>query len=275
MILRFCSGSSTPASAGEEAFGGVHRGERHVEAIAEQLLDLGDLAFAQQPVVDEDALELGADGLVQEQRADRGVHTTREAAEHAPGADLARIASLCTSTKSCIVPGASAAWRHRTRNERRTSTPRGVCTTSGWNWTAKKRRDGIADRSEGELAVVASTSKPEGIDSTRSPWLIQTLDLLPGGRTTGTCALGRSTSTVGRSILAGVGAGDLAPEHLRHELEAVTDAEDGHAQARTRPHRPAASPGACTEAGPPERITAAGAKSRMAWALRFGGWISQ
>ena len=58
-----------------------------MEVAAEGLDDLLRLAFAQEPVVDEDAGELAADRLVYEQRRDRGVDAARERAEDALRAD--------------------------------------------------------------------------------------------------------------------------------------------------------------------------------------------
>ena len=71
----------------EEALLRLHVDERHVEVAAERLDDLLGLVLAQQAVVDEDARELVADGLVHEQRRDRRVDAARERAEHALGAD--------------------------------------------------------------------------------------------------------------------------------------------------------------------------------------------
>ena len=56
----------------------------------------------------------------------------------------------------------------------RISPPRGVCATSGWNCTPQNLRDGAATAAAGQLALSATTLKPDGSDSMRSPWLIQT-----------------------------------------------------------------------------------------------------
>ena len=86
--LRFSSGSVTPASRGEEALARVDVDERDVEVVAERLDHLFGLVLAQQPVVDEDARELVADGLVDEQRRDRGVDASGQPADDPLGADL-------------------------------------------------------------------------------------------------------------------------------------------------------------------------------------------
>jgi hypothetical protein len=62
--------------------------ERHVEVALERLDHLRSLVLAQQAVIDEDARELVADRLVDEQRRDGGVDAARERAEHPAAADL-------------------------------------------------------------------------------------------------------------------------------------------------------------------------------------------
>ena len=63
----------------EEALLRLHVDERHVEVAAERLHHLLGLVLAQEAVVDEDARELVADGLVHEERRDRRVDATRRA----------------------------------------------------------------------------------------------------------------------------------------------------------------------------------------------------
>ena len=65
-----------------------------MEVPAEGLDDLHRLVLAQQPVVDEDARELIADRLVDEQRRDGPVDAARERAEHALPPTRARILDL-------------------------------------------------------------------------------------------------------------------------------------------------------------------------------------
>ena len=74
-----------PLEPREEAVLGVDRHERHLEVVAEGGDDLLALVLAHQPVVDEHARQLVADGAVDEQRGDRRVDAAREAAD-----DLAR-----------------------------------------------------------------------------------------------------------------------------------------------------------------------------------------
>ena len=87
-IVRFSSGSVTPASRVRKRSCAAHVHERHVEVAAERLDHLLGLVRAQQAVVDEDAGELVADRLVHEQRRDRRVDAAGEPADHALRADL-------------------------------------------------------------------------------------------------------------------------------------------------------------------------------------------
>ncbi len=72
----------------EEALLRLHVDERDVEMLAERLDDLPGLVLAQQAVVDEDARELLADRLVDEQRRDGRVDAARQRAQHALAPDL-------------------------------------------------------------------------------------------------------------------------------------------------------------------------------------------
>ena len=56
----------------------------------------------------------------------------------------------------------------------RMSLPRGVWTTSGWNWMPKSRRLRSSMAANSELSVVATVRKPVGILVSLSPWLFQT-----------------------------------------------------------------------------------------------------
>ena len=62
--------------------------QRDVVVVAEQPHDLLALVLAQQAVVDEHALQLVADRLVQQHGHDRGVDAARQAADHLALADL-------------------------------------------------------------------------------------------------------------------------------------------------------------------------------------------
>ena len=104
MRLRFSSGSSTPAEAREEALGRVDVDERHAEVLAKVSTTWTRLVLAQKPVVDEDAGELVADGLVHEQRGDRRVDAARERAEDPLPPDLRANASRLLLDDRCRRP---------------------------------------------------------------------------------------------------------------------------------------------------------------------------
>ncbi len=72
----------------EEARGGIDRDQRDVVMAAEQLDDLLRLVLAQQAVIDEDAGELIADRLVDQERGDGGIDPAGEPADHMPVAHL-------------------------------------------------------------------------------------------------------------------------------------------------------------------------------------------
>ena len=88
MRLRFSSGSVTPASLARKrscactCTSGTWKRSSNVSTTCVGLV------VAQQAVVDEDARQLVADGLVHEQRRDRAVDAARERAQHAVAADL-------------------------------------------------------------------------------------------------------------------------------------------------------------------------------------------
>ena len=134
-ILRFSSGSVTPASRVEEPLAGVDVDERHLEVPAERLDDLLGLVLAEQPVVDEDARQLVADRLVDEQRGDGRVDAAGEPADHALGADLGADPLDLLLDHRGRRPGGR---RARDVVEEALEDPlalRRVRSTSGWNWT--------------------------------------------------------------------------------------------------------------------------------------------
>ena len=88
MILRFCSGINDPGEAAEEALLGVHGDEVDVQGGGEAALDVLGLALAEQAVVDEDADELVADGLVHERGNGAAINAAGQAADDFAGPDL-------------------------------------------------------------------------------------------------------------------------------------------------------------------------------------------
>jgi len=74
--------------AGKKALAGIDGDEVEFEVVAEGLLDFGELVFAEDAVVDEDACEVVAEGLGDEDGGDGGVDSARKGADGVTIADL-------------------------------------------------------------------------------------------------------------------------------------------------------------------------------------------
>ncbi len=88
IVFRFCSGSVTPASSLRNVVLRLDMDERDVERAAEELDDVLRLIETHQTVIDEDAGELIADRLMDEDGGDGGIDAAGKAADHPPLADL-------------------------------------------------------------------------------------------------------------------------------------------------------------------------------------------
>ena len=111
MIVRFFSGSSTPASASRNELRRVDRDELDAEVRAERALDLLALVQPQQARVDEDAGELVADRAVHERRGDRRVDAARQPADHARRRRRARGSSPPRSRRTRPASSSARAWQ--------------------------------------------------------------------------------------------------------------------------------------------------------------------
>ena len=240
MILRFSSGSLTPASASRNCFCGVDDVQVDAGGGDEVALDLLGLALAQQPVVDEDAGQPVADRALHDGRGDRGVDAAGER-RRSPG----RVADLLADPLDLLLddvdhrPGLAAAGdvvqevlehllavlgvQHL-----------GVPLDAGQAAARRPRRP-----RPGSPSVEASTSKPAGAAVTESPWDIQTV--CSAGHV-GEQGAGLGDRDRGAAVLAGAGVGDLAAEALGHQLEAVAHAEDRDAGREDRRRRCRARP---------------------------------
>ena len=87
----------------------------------------------------------------------------------------ARIFSTSWPTKFSIVQLGSALQMPNTKL-RRTSLPRSLWWTSGWNWMPQRRFLTSAQAAIGELPVCAMIFQPGARLSMRSPWLIHTVE---------------------------------------------------------------------------------------------------
>ena len=90
MILRFASGSVTPASAARKRSLGLDDLELDAGGLDEVPLDLVGLALAEEPVVDEHAGEAVTDGPLHEGGGHGGVDAARQPAHHPLVADRGR-----------------------------------------------------------------------------------------------------------------------------------------------------------------------------------------
>ena len=143
-------------------------------------LHLVPLVQPEESVVDEDAGEPVADRPMDQHGGDRGVHAAREPADDPPVGpdqlsdprDLALDEMARASSRACTPQTSN-------RKLLRISPPRGVCATSGWNWTPKSGRSRVLERGDGDVvARRGDACNPAARTSTWSPWLIQTGRLL-------------------------------------------------------------------------------------------------
>ena len=88
MVLRFVLRIGLAFQRVDEAVRRVDMDQREVVVLAEHGDDVGRLVLAHQAVVDEDAGQLVADRLVDQQGGDRGIDAARQAADDLPVADL-------------------------------------------------------------------------------------------------------------------------------------------------------------------------------------------
>ena len=134
-----------------------------------------------------------------------------------------RMRSICSSTMFTIVQvGRQPAICSRKCSS--TFWPCSVCSTSGCHCTPAKRRSVFSKAATGDAAVVARTSKPSGARRTESPCDIQTR-CSPGMSARRVPGLGDADRCP--AVLGDAGARDLTAERLGHRLEAVAHAEDG------------------------------------------------
>ena len=133
MILRFCSGSVTPAVA-EELFGGVDVDHLGVQAAGEHVHHHLAFVRAQQAMVDEHAGELVADGAMDQRGGHGGVHAAGQAEDHFLVADLLADHGHGLGDVVAHDPVGARAGNASTKRSI-SSRPFAVWVTSGWNCT--------------------------------------------------------------------------------------------------------------------------------------------
>ena len=238
MILRFSSGSLTPASASRNCFCGVDDVEVDAGGGHEVALDLLGLALAHQPVVDEDAGEPVADGALHERGGDRGVDAAGQRRRSpGPSPTCSRIALDLLLDDVDHRPGRAAAGDLVQEVLEHLLAVLGVQHLGVPLHAGQPRLDVLERRDRGHRRSTASTVNPSGAAVTESPWDIHTV-----------CSAGRSASrvpasatvTAGAAVLPGTGVRDLAAEPLGHQLEAVAHAEHRHAGVKSAGSMPGA-----------------------------------
>src|SRR3972149_2488817 len=113
----------------------------------------------------------------------------------------------------------------RVRKFLRIVSPWGVWATSGWNWTAKSRREGSPLAATGPLAGSPSRSKRGGgltAAAARPPGGPPA----PPGARAGKEPQPPPEPDRGPAVLAPLGRDDPPPQEIGHGLHPVADAED-------------------------------------------------
>ena len=225
MILRFFSGSVTPASFVKKALCGVHSDNVEPELFAHVLLHFLELVLAQHAVVHEDARQSSpmADATARRRRTNPRRRTARRS--HVLSPTCLRIAATVSSMKCAA---SNSALRRRCRRQSFAAAP---CPAA-----CDALRDETAPPRCARSFSIAATAfglrdqvKPRG-----SPRLRRraTSRRSASAAVPGTAASQRQFN-LGMAVLALV-AGHLAAEIMRDELQAVADAEHRHAQRSTR-----------------------------------------
>ena len=174
MILRFCSGSLTPASlprnrslASTTRRSALNASLNSDETWAASFARCSPVSTKMQVRRGPIAFSTSA-AATDESTPPDSPQTARPCVP-----TFAEIAATASLTKPAIVQLGSQP-QMRNRKFARISPPRGVCATSGWNCTPQNLRAGAATAAAGQFALSPTISKPSGSASTRSPCDIQT-----------------------------------------------------------------------------------------------------
>ena len=211
----------------EEQLGGVLVLQLHLEVLAEDLLhDLG-LAGAQQAVVDEDAGELVADGLVQKRGGHAGIHATAQSKDDALSADL----------RADVRDGLLQVIAHRPVLAAAADAVDEVAV----NLSAARRVDDFGVELKAEdaaravfddrvVAVLRGGDDGEILRELGELVAVGVPDLERGREILEERAARVVDGEVALAVFALLAFLDLAAVEVREELHAVADAQDGHAE---------------------------------------------
>jgi hypothetical protein len=227
---------------GEEALGLVGVDQRDVVVIAEKADDLLGLAEAHQAGIDEDAGQLLADRLVDQDGGDRRIDAAGEPADHAAGADLladARDRLVAVGRHGPVAGEAREAGEVR----QQARAVRGVVDLRV-ELDAEEVSRGVADHREGgvrrgaedleaggERGDAVAVAHPDLLAPFCEEALVDRMARMADGR------------DEGAAELAVVSRFDRAAELGHHQLLAVADAEDRHAEGEERLRARAGLPG--------------------------------
>ena len=234
MILRFSSGSVTPASASRNCWRASTIFSDTPVAATKSCLDLLGLAGPQQAVVDEHAGQLVAHRALHQRRRDRRVDTAGQPADHPA------IANLLADQGDLVVDDVGVGPVRLQSGDVVQEVPQHLLAVLGVQHLRVELHAGQPARRCPRTPRPARrrcepvTVKPSGARVTSSPCDIQTC------RTSGWSANstpGLRHPQQGPAELRTAGVGHLAAERLGHRLEAVADPEHRHAGRRTAPGR--------------------------------------
>ena len=173
MILRFSSGSLTPASASRKRFWASTTCSETPVAATKSRSTCSASPLRSRPWSTN--TQVSRSPIARCTRAAATAESTPpESPQMARRSPIwVRIASICSSTMLTIVqvgrqPAISS------RKWLSTCWPCSVCITSGCHCTPARRRSRSSKAATGVSAVEASTANPAGAATTESPWLIQT-----------------------------------------------------------------------------------------------------
>ncbi len=263
MVLRFASGSVTPASSPRNSFDGIHMHQRNVVAgcgtCRRRVLGFcraaaGHDRRSTQVSCSPIASWISTAATAESTPPDRPQITSR------PLPTWARIFSIASSREGAHGPVALAGRRCCARSCGSVFAPSGVCTDLGVELHRVEFARVVGDhRDRRARRRRRRRGSPSAVRVTRSPWLIHTGYLPPFSHTPSNSAQGRQSPRCWRGRIRG----DGRPRPCRRD-DAPSPARRSRCRAPAAPAvedrraAPAARRRSSTEAGPPERITPPG-----------------
>ena len=233
MILRFCSGSVTPARRVEEQVGRVDEVERQLQLLAKRVEDLRRFVQAQQAVVHEDAREPVADGAVDQHRGDRRIDAARRARRRrGRSPTCARMRAVASSMNDAIVQSPVQPQTSKAKLPQDLDAAVGV---RDLGMEQQRVEAAIRRFHGGDRRVGAGRDDREARRRGRDEVAVARPDAQLAGNAAETARASRRRCTLHQRVaeLAMRRRRDAAAQHVGHQLHAVADAEHGHAQSKT------------------------------------------